>query len=96
LKALRAEGIPCSSGYSPLNKEPFLQEALNSKAYKMIYGEERLKAYAKNNHCPENDRLCEEAVWFGQRMLLAKRGDMEQIADAIRKIHDNASELAKL
>ena len=25
LKALAAEGIPCSGGYSPLNKEPFLK-----------------------------------------------------------------------
>jgi dTDP-4-amino-4,6-dideoxygalactose transaminase len=96
VKALRAEGVPCSPGYSPLNKEPFLKETLESKAYKMIYGEDRLKAYWKNNHCPENDRLCEEAVWFGQTTLLARRSDMDQIADAIRKIRDHAGELAKL
>ena len=28
LQALEAEGIPCSAGYSPLNKESFLQTAL--------------------------------------------------------------------
>ena len=31
LQALEAEGIPCSSGYSPLNKESFLQTALQSR-----------------------------------------------------------------
>jgi dTDP-4-amino-4,6-dideoxygalactose transaminase len=95
LKALSAEGIPCSGGYSPLNKEPFLREAVESRAYKSIYGENRLSTYLKNNHCPENDRLCEEAVWFVQTMLLAKRSAMEQIAAAIRKIQKQAGELAK-
>jgi dTDP-4-amino-4,6-dideoxygalactose transaminase len=96
LKALRAEGIPCSAGYTPLNKEPFLKEVLGSKAYRAIYGEERLKAYWQKNHCPENDKLCEEAVWFGQTMLLAKRTDMDQIAAAVRKIQANAVELTKV
>jgi dTDP-4-amino-4,6-dideoxygalactose transaminase len=96
VKALGAEGIPCSGGYSPLNKEPFLQEAINSRAYKSIYGENRLSSYLKNNHCPENDRLCEEGVWLFQTMLIAKRSDMDQIATAIRKIHKQAGELAKV
>ncbi len=96
LKALRAEGIPCSGGYGPLNKEPFLQETLNSKAYQRIFSEGRLKAFWQNNQCPENDKLCAEAVWFGQTMLLGPRSDMEQIAAAIRKIHDNAGDLTKI
>ncbi|MGA8185342.1 MAG: DegT/DnrJ/EryC1/StrS family aminotransferase, partial [Terriglobia bacterium] len=31
LKALDAEGIPASGGYTPLNKQPFLKEALGSR-----------------------------------------------------------------
>jgi dTDP-4-amino-4,6-dideoxygalactose transaminase len=96
LKALRAEGIPCSSGYTPLNKQTFVEAALESKAYKTIYGPERLRAWKKNNHCPENDRLCSEAVWFVQTMLLGKRSDMDQIAASIRKIHAHAGDLAKI
>jgi dTDP-4-amino-4,6-dideoxygalactose transaminase len=95
LKALRAEGIPCSGGYTPLNTEAFIRDTLNSKGYKAIYGEARLKAWADANRCPENDRLCGEAVWFTQNMLLGPRSDMDQIATAIRKIHANAGELAK-
>ncbi len=96
LKALKAEGVPCSGGYTPLNKEPFLKEAMESRAYRAVYGEERLAAYAKNNHCPENDKLCEEAVWFYQALLLGPRSDMDQIAEAIRKVQANAGDLAKV
>ena len=95
LRALRAEGVPCSPGYTPLNRQAFLKEALGSKAYRRIYGDKRLKDYWEANRCPENDRLCEEAVWMGQTMLLAGRADMDQVAAAVRKIQANAGKLAK-
>lgn len=94
LKALQAEGIPCSSGYTPLNKEPFLADTMVSRAYKAIFPAERLQSWLKNNECPENDKLCGEAVWFTQNMLLGPRSDMDQIAEAIRKIQQQAKALA--
>jgi hypothetical protein len=42
-----------------------------------------------------NDRLCEEAVWFTQTMLLAPRSAMDQIAEAVRKVRTHAAELVK-
>ena len=42
LKALSAEGVPCSGGYSPLNKEPFLEHTLKSRAYQRLYDEATL------------------------------------------------------
>jgi hypothetical protein len=93
LKALRAEGIPCSAGYSPLNKEPFIKNVLNSKGYRRIYPEKLLKQWEERNQCPMNDRLCQEAVWLTQTMLLGTRQDMEQIAAAVRKIQANAGDL---
>jgi perosamine synthetase len=95
LKALQAEGIPCSGGYSPLNREPLFEHTLKSKGYQRIYGEKRLKEWFEQNQCPVNDRLCSEAVWFTQTMLLGARTDMEQIAGAIVKIQRHAAELAK-
>ena len=95
LKALQAEGVPCSAGYSPLNREPLLKNTLMSKGYQRIYGEKRLKAWFEQNECPVNDRLCEEAVWFTQTMLLGEKSDMEQIAGAIARIQRHAAELAK-
>lgn len=95
LKALSAEGIPCSSGYSPLNQEEFIRTALGTRAYQKVFPADVLKSWAERTRCPANDQLCQEAVWFTQSMLLGPRGDMDQIAEAIRKIQAHAPELAK-
>ena len=95
LKALNAEGVPASGGYTPLNKEPFLKEALGSRAFKAIYTQKELADYEERNHCPENDKLCERAGWFEQTMFLGPRSDMDQIAAAIRKIQKHARTLAR-
>jgi hypothetical protein len=44
---------------------------------------------------PAHEKLCREAVWFMQRMLLGPRSDMDQIAEAIRRIRAHAGALAK-
>jgi dTDP-4-amino-4,6-dideoxygalactose transaminase len=95
LKALAAEGVPASGGYRPLNAEPFLKEALNARGYQRLFPAKALAEWHERNRCPVNDRLCEEAVWFTQTVLLAPRGSMELIADAIRKIQVNAERLSK-
>jgi perosamine synthetase len=95
LRALAAEGIPASGGYSPLNTQPFLNQALRSRGYQRIYPSNEIAAWEERNRCPANDRLCEEAVWFVQTMLLAPRESMTRIAEGIRKIQRHAGELAK-
>jgi dTDP-4-amino-4,6-dideoxygalactose transaminase len=94
LEALKAEGIPAAGGYAPLNKEAFLEDTLTSRGYRRIYGERELSEWRERNHCPQNDRLCAEAVWLGQTMLLGPRRDMDQIADAARKVRAHAARLA--
>jgi len=96
LKALSAEGIPASSGYTPLNKQAFLRETIQSKGYRRIFPEKTLNEWMERNECPVNDRLCSQAVWFTQTMLLGTRSDMDQIAEAIRKIQAQAGELGKV
>ncbi|MCX6262757.1 MAG: DegT/DnrJ/EryC1/StrS family aminotransferase, partial [Bacteroidia bacterium] len=49
--------------------------------------------YTEQNKCPENDVLCEEAVWLMQNLLLAEKSDMDDIAAAIEKIHKNADKI---
>jgi dTDP-4-amino-4,6-dideoxygalactose transaminase len=95
LAALQAEGIPCASGYSPLNKEPFFEKTLHSNAYSAIYEKDYLDKVIKESACPENDILCEEAVWFFQFMLLSNKKAMEDIAAAVKKIQANAEALMK-
>ena len=94
LKALSAEGVPASGGYSPLNKEPFLEDAFSRRGFQAIYSKARLDTWREQNQCPQNDRLCTEAVWLTQTMLIGPRKDMDDIAEAVRKIQANAALLA--
>jgi len=93
LRALRAEGVNASGGYEPLNKDPLMRNALMSRGYQRLYGQGAFAQWQRRTECPENDRICRQAVWFTQTMLLAERPVMEQIATAIRKIHKHAAEL---
>ena len=95
LKAMAAEGVPCSGGYSPLNSQAFLKDALHSRGYSRLFPAREIAAWEERNHCPANDRLCQEAVWFTQTMLLAPRQSMDRIAEAVRKIRQYAGELAR-
>lgn len=95
LEALRAEGIPCSGGYRPLNTEPWLVETLHSPVYRRLYPSDVLDSWEERTRCPVNERLCEGAVWMGQTTLLATRADMDQIAAAVAKLHAAAGELAR-
>ncbi len=94
LKALAAEGVPCSSGYGPLNKQPFLENVLRGRGYQRLFSADRLRQWREENLCPVNDKVCAEGVWFTQTMLLGGREDMEQIAAAIGKIRAHAKALA--
>jgi len=94
LAALKAEGVPCSSGYGPQNKDGVIEEALNSRGYKRLYSSRRLKRYREENHYPDNDQLCKEAVWFSQSLLLGTKRDMDDIANAILKVYENRDKLA--
>ena len=93
LEALRAEGIPCSPGYGPQNKDGIIEEALTSKGYKRLFSESRLKLWREQNHLPGNDQLCREAVIFSQSMLLGTRSDMDDIVNAVVKVYENRAAL---
>jgi dTDP-4-amino-4,6-dideoxygalactose transaminase len=96
LEALRAEGVPCSSGYGELNKMPFIKNAFNSRFFKKFYPEDRLDydKYIAENSCPRNEKLSKElAVWFSQNILLGSREDMDNIAFAIEKIKNNTEKI---
>jgi len=86
IKALQAEGIPCSPGYAfSLPQQPaFCQRAfgpyLPRLADQLNY--ERVL-------CPNSDLICrEQGVWLEQAMLLGPRADMEDVYCAFEKIHE--------
>ncbi|MBM3290762.1 MAG: DegT/DnrJ/EryC1/StrS family aminotransferase, partial [Candidatus Hydrogenedentes bacterium] len=93
LRALNAEGVPSSPGYKRLNKEQYIADRVTSRTYLNVYGKPRIDDYLAKNECPANDALTEQAVWFTQNMLLGPASDMDDIADAIEKVHANAKEL---
>jgi perosamine synthetase len=95
LRALAAEGVRASSGYRPLNTQPFIRDTVLSKAYRRIYPAKLLQEWMDRNQCPVNDGLCDQAVWLTQTMLLGPRRDMEQIAEAVAKIQRQAGELRR-
>jgi len=94
LAALQAEGIPCSSGYEAQYHDGFMEEVLNSRGFKRLFSEQRLKRYREELHeLPENEQLTREAVWFFQNMLLAERKDMDDIVNAVHKVYENRKQL---
>jgi dTDP-4-amino-4,6-dideoxygalactose transaminase len=96
IKAVSAEGVPCSSGYdSTLNSSPYLKDAFESKNFKLMYPKKMLdfNVYLEQNRCPVNDNMCREAVWLGQNMLLGTRSDLDEIIMAIDKVRKNAGKI---
>lgn len=93
MEALRAEGVPCSQGYGRQNKDGLIEEAFNSKGYKRLFSENRLKQWREENVLPGNDQLSGEAVTFYQSILLGSKSDMDDIVNAITKIYENRESL---
>lgn len=86
LDALRAEGIPCSSGYAiSLPDQPMFR----NKAFGPYLAGAGLRTDYDDVRCPVSDRLCrEEGVWLEQSMFLGTRSDMDDIARAFEKVHE--------
>ncbi|MHC4509647.1 MAG: DegT/DnrJ/EryC1/StrS family aminotransferase, partial [Planctomycetota bacterium] len=94
LAALSAEGIPCSSGYGPQYRDGLIEVFLNSKNFTRAFSKARLKKYRRELRYPANDQLCQEAVWLSQSLLLGSKADMDDIANAIKKLYKNRDKLA--
>ena len=96
IRALRAEGIPCSGGYTEQYNDGLLDEAINSRGFKRLFSAERLKAYRESFRELEGNReVCATTVAMTQNLLLADRVDIDHIVAAVRKIQAHGAELAK-
>lgn len=87
LKALVAEGIPCSAGYAfSLHCQPMFQ----NKAFGPFLNETSPQLDYRRTRCPNSDRICsEQCLWLEQNILLGDHSDMDDIARAFEKVHDN-------
>jgi dTDP-4-amino-4,6-dideoxygalactose transaminase len=95
LKALSAEGIPAAGGYTALNKGPWVEKMLGSRGFRRVYGDARLKKWRDENVLAGNDRMIENTCWLTQNVLLADRSQMDRIADALKRIKQHATAIAK-
>ena len=92
LEALNAEGIPCGAGYVPLYKEEMFR--VDPDGCPIGCGFAGRKMDYNTVCCPVAENACaNEAVWFGQNMLLGSKRDMDEITAAIAKIKANLAEL---
>ena len=97
MKALTAEGVPCSSVYNEQYYDGLLDEAIASRGFKRLWSAERLRAYRESfDGLKGNKQVCATTVAIGQNMLLAPRADIDHIIAAVRKLKDYSGELAKL
>jgi perosamine synthetase len=95
-QAVSAEGVPCSGGYQEQYHDGLLDEAIASRGFQRLFSPARLKAYRESfQELKGNRQVCATTVAMGQNMLLAGRGDMDHIIEAIRKVQANSAALAK-
>lgn len=94
LKALRAEGIPCSAGYGfSLPQQPMFR----NKAFGPYLSQAKARLDYAAVRCPNSDVICrEQGVWLEQNLFLGRRSDMDDIARAFEKLHDNCEALNHL
>ncbi|HIE08371.1 MAG TPA: DegT/DnrJ/EryC1/StrS family aminotransferase, partial [Armatimonadetes bacterium] len=89
-EAVQREGVPLSPGYSrPLYKEEVFRTQIPDRL-------ERVTGKRPDYwglHLPATEEVVATAVWLPHSVLLAEREDMEDVAKAIEKVRENASEL---
>lgn len=96
IHALGAEGIPCGGGYSEQYFDGMFDEAIASRGFHRLFSVRRLKAYRDSfQELKGNKLVCETTVTIYQSLLLADRGDIDHIVQAVRKIHAHSAALAK-
>jgi len=92
IEAMNTEGIPNQASYPPLHelhmfRNDEYRKCLNAQQAREEHG--FLKQSFPNTH-----RAAWETVWIPQPALLGDEQDTQEIVAAIRKIHQNANELA--
>lgn len=95
LRALRAEGVPCSGVYHEQYFDGLLDEAIRSRGFRRLFSEKRLKDYRESfEDLKGNRQVCQTTVGLPQNLLLADRSQIDQVLDAIRKIQVHCGALA--
>jgi dTDP-4-amino-4,6-dideoxygalactose transaminase len=77
VKALNAEGIPCSAGYPhPIYKNQVFND------YKHI-----------RHDCPEAERMCSNSFWLSHEIMLSQPDSLNDVVSAIEKVAGSINHL---
>ncbi len=98
IEALKAEGVPVGTGYpnDPLYAQPMLREVFRSDIYRKCYTADELdfEKYKRENHCPALIKTYDSALWIWHGgLMLGSKSDMDDIVNAVDKIHNHAAKL---
>ena len=98
LKAMAAEGVGFSAYIrNGLHQEPWIDHILGQRVYKELFPKERLEAYRADTACPNCDRVCDEMVMlWASGPLLGTLEDMDDVVNAIFKVHENRDKLKQI
>jgi dTDP-4-amino-4,6-dideoxygalactose transaminase len=95
LQALCAEGIPAAAAYPvPLYRQPvFQQRAFGPYRSRPDGGPQQVETQVR---CPNCETISyHQGVWLEHRLMLGDRKEMDDIAAAIEKIHENRTRLGE-
>ncbi len=97
IDALEAEGVPGFGGYTfPLYRNPMFgnKKFINGGFPLGTEYHEDIDYALFAAKCPVSERACNtEAVWLPQNIFLGSTEDMDDVAEAIKKVLDNRNEL---
>ncbi len=91
LRALEAEGIPCSGGYGfSLPEQPLFR----NKAFGPYLHEAVERLDYRTARCANSDLLCrEQSIWLDHSLLLGPHDDIDDIVRAFEKVHEHRGDL---
>lgn len=94
IEALAAEGINSGPGYGAMDWVTYVRQTYSTPAAKRVYSDKVLDDWSERIVLSNNEKLCSQAIWFTQDMMLLPRENMEIIAEALTRIQKNAGEIA--
>jgi dTDP-4-amino-4,6-dideoxygalactose transaminase len=87
IEALNNEGIPASKGwYRPLYANSVFQNAHASQPHGIRAPLAKKNVDYRNVNCPVCEKVCSDAVWIPQNVLLAERPLIKGVAATIKRL----------
>jgi len=95
-RAMGAERISTFGGYNAVNWGDYTRKAYAGRAASRVYSKKTMNDYVERiGTLPSFERLCSESLFIVQQMMIGPRSNMDIIAEAARRIQQNAAEIAK-